>query len=61
MAMYTSWEFRGWAVINKIKFIFYKGFCSFNTENGPGSGSWKRNKCGKRERKSELNDRMQAT
>ncbi|XP_027697366.1 uncharacterized protein LOC114027495 [Vombatus ursinus] len=29
--------------------------------NGPGSGSWKRNKCGKRERKLELNDRMQAT
>lgn len=29
--------------------------------HGPGSGSWKRNKCGKRERKPELNDRMQAT
>lgn len=28
--------------------------------HGPASGFWK-NKCGKRERKPELNDRMQAT
>lgn len=33
----------------------------FFLRHGPGSGSWKRNKCGKRERKPELNDRMQAT
>lgn len=36
-------------------------FFFFFLRHGPGSGSWKRNKCGKRERKPELNDRMQAT
>lgn len=39
---------------------FFSSFFFF-LRHGPGSGSWKRNKCGKRERKSELNDRMQAT
>lgn len=39
--------------------FFFSSF--FFLRHGPGSGSWKRNKCGKRERKSELNDRMQAT
>lgn len=40
--------------------LFFSSFFFF-LRHGPGSGSWKRNKCGKRERKSELNDRMQAT
>lgn len=40
--------------------FFFSSFFFF-LRHGPGSGSWKRNKCGKRERKSELNDRMQAT
>lgn len=40
---------------------FFSSSFFFFLRHGPGSGSWKRNKCGKRERKSELNDRMQAT
>lgn len=28
--------------------------------NGRGSGAWRRNKCGEREREPELNDRMRA-
>lgn len=41
--------------------LFFSSSFFFFLRHGPGSGSWKRNKCGKRERKSELNDRMQAT
>lgn len=47
-------------LLNSSPLFFFSSFFFF-LRHGPGSGSWKRNKCGKRERKSELNDRMQAT
>ena len=50
-----------WCVSTSLLPLPHPHLFFFFLRHGPGSGSWKRNKCGKRERKPELNDRMQAT